>query len=45
METLTGGAIGAYTNNGDYGKIDIRSECAAEFFGANRWGSVTGANL
>ncbi len=45
METLTGGAIGAYTNNGDYGKIDIRSECAFEGFGANRFSSITGANL
>lgn len=47
IETLTGGAIGssAYTNNGDYAKIDMRSECAFEGFGAQRFLTLTGENL
>lgn len=45
IETLTGGAIGAgYTNNGDYAKVDMRSENSPEFFGANRWATLTGVN-
>lgn len=46
IETLTGGAIGAgYTNNGDYAKVDFRSENAFEGFGANRYLTLTGENL
>lgn len=44
IETLTGGAIDGYTNNGDYAKVDMRSECAFEAFGANRWLTLTGIN-
>ncbi len=45
IETLTGGAIKQYTNNSDVAKIDFRSENSPEFFGANRWLTVTGSNL
>lgn len=45
IETLTGGAIGGYTDNGDYAKVDFRSENGAEFFGANRFLTLTGENL
>jgi hypothetical protein len=45
IETLTGGAIKAYTNNSDVAKIDFRSENSPEFFGANRWATIKGANL
>jgi hypothetical protein len=45
IETLTGGAIAAYTSNSDTAKIDFRSENAAEFFGANRYGSIAGVEL
>ena len=44
VETLTGGAIPAPTNNGDYAKIDFRSENSPEFFGANRWATIAGVN-
>lgn len=45
IETLTGGAIAAYTSNSDTAKIDFRSENAAEFFGANRYGTILGTSL
>jgi hypothetical protein len=45
IETLTGGAIKAYTNNSDVAQIDFRSENAVEFFGSNRFGTITGQNL
>jgi hypothetical protein len=46
IETLTGGAdVNAYTNNGDYMKIDFRSENGAEFFGSNRYFTIQGLNL
>lgn len=47
IETLTGGAIGsnAYTNNGDYAKVDMRSENSPEYFGSNRFLTITGQNL
>lgn len=46
IETLTGGAIGkAYTNNSDVAKVDMRSENGAEFFGSNRYLTLTGKNL
>lgn len=45
IETLTGGAGKAYTNNGDYMKVDFRSENAAEFFGSNRYLTIQGLNL
>lgn len=45
IETLTGGAIKAYTNNSDIAKIDFRSENAFEAFGANRYFTLEGVNL
>lgn len=45
IETLTGGAIKAYTNNSDIAKIDFRSENGAEFFGSNRFWTLEGQNL
>jgi len=45
IETLTGGAIKNYTNNSDVAKLDFKSECSPEFFGANRFASITGADL
>ncbi len=44
IETLTGGAIKAYTNNSDTAQIDMWSECAFEGFGANRYITLTGVN-
>ena len=45
IETLTGGADKAYTNNGDYMKVDFRSENGVEFFGANQYFTLQGLNL
>lgn len=45
IETLTGGAIKAYTNNSDIAKIDFRSENAFEAFGSNRFGTLEGVDL
>jgi hypothetical protein len=45
IETLTGGAIKAYTNNSDIAQIDFRSENGVEFFGSNRYGTLEGVNL
>lgn len=45
IETVTGGAIPNYTNNFDTATITFRSENSPEFFGANRWFTITGKNL
>lgn len=44
-EQLTGGAIAAYTNTKDVAQIDFTSDNGAEFFGANRYGTISGVNL
>ncbi len=44
IETLTGGAIKAYTNNSDTATITFRSENSPEFFGSNRYFTVQGVN-
>lgn len=46
IENLTGGATnGSYTNDGDYRKVTMTSENAAEFFGSNRFWTLQGLNL
>lgn len=45
IETLTGGAIAAYTSKSDTATIKFLSENAFELFGQNRFGTVRGVNL